>query len=324
MRKVVIRRPGGYDRLEVEEAPDPVPGPDETLVEVEAAGVNYADCISRMGLYESAKEYVGWPITPGFEVAGGGVLAVTRFGGYASKLVVPSHQVFPIPEGWDVFQAAGFPTVFLTAWYALFRCAAPRKGARLLVHSAAGGVGSALVQLGRIAECEVVGVVGSSHKVDAPRELGADRVIDKSREDLWDAAGGGYDAVFDANGVATLRGSYRALRPTGRLVVYGFASMMPRGRGRPNWLKLGWDWLRTPRFDPIRLVNENKSVLAFNLSYLFGEREFLVEAMGELLAWAAEGRLRPPAVTRYPLDEVARAHRDLESGTTVGKLVLVP
>ncbi|MHC4817194.1 MAG: alcohol dehydrogenase catalytic domain-containing protein, partial [Planctomycetota bacterium] len=181
MRKVIIPRPGGHERLQIEEGPDPTPRPGEVVVAVEAAGVNYADCVIRMGWYESAEEYVGWPITPGFEVAGTvcalgegvdgpavgtDVLAVTRFGGYASRVVVPRHQVFPLPAELDKAAGAGFPTVFLTAYYALFELVHPRPGSRLLVHSAAGGVGGALVQLGRIAEAEVVGVVGAAHKVE--------------------------------------------------------------------------------------------------------------------------------------------------------------
>jgi len=154
-------------------------------------------------------------------------------------------------------QAAGFPTVFLTAYYALFELAHPRPGQTLLVHSAAGGVGSALLQLGRIVGCRTVGVVGSSHKVETARALGAEVVIDKSREDLWraaeKAAPRGYDVVLDANGVATLRENYRHLAKPGKLVIYGFHSMLPRQGRRPNWVKLASDFLRTPWFDPLKL-----------------------------------------------------------------------
>ena len=343
MKKVVIPRAGSYDRLQLEEHPDPRPGPGEVLIDVNAIGVNYADCIVRMGLYASAKEFVGWPITPGFEVAGTviasgagtdappngtRVLAVTLFGGYSTRLSVPRHQVFALPERLSFAQGAAFPAVFLTAWYALFELAHPRAGSRMLVHSAAGGVGSALVQLGKLAGCHVVGVVGSSHKVEAVRALGADAVIDKSSENLWSAARKeapeGYDVVLDANGVETLRQSYTALRSGGKLVVYGFHTMMPRQGGRPNWLKLAKDYLMTPRFDPLRLTNENKSVMAFNLSYLFPRTEVLAEAMGQLLGWLEQGRIDPPRVKEYPLERVAEAHRDLESGKTIGKLVLVP
>jgi NADPH:quinone reductase-like Zn-dependent oxidoreductase len=333
MKRIVIHRPGGYDRLEIEEAPDPVPGDGEVLVDVEAIGVNFADCVTRMGLYRSAAEYVGWPVTPGFEVAGRDaatgrrVIALTRFGGYATRLAVPEDRVFPVPEGWEAAEAAAFPTVHLTAWYALVRCAAVEPGQTILVHSAAGGVGGALVHLGALAGATVVGVVGAEHKVEVARALGADRVVDRSCQALWAAveraAPDGFHAVFDANGVSTLRESYRHLRPTGRLVVYGFHGMLPRGRGKPNRLKLLWDWLRTPRFDPLRMTNDNRSVLAFNLSYLFEERVLLARAMEDLLRMVGEGRIRPPAVTRFPFERVADAHRALETGETTGKLALV-
>jgi len=341
MRRVVIHGPGSYDRLQLEESPDPAPAPGEICIDVEVAGVNYADCIVRMGLYESAKKYVGWPITPGFEIAGvvsalgegvdgppigTPVFAVTRFGGYASRVCVPKHQVFARPKGFSAAEAATFPASFLTAYYALIELANAHRGMNLLVHSASGGVGSALVQVGKILGCRVVGVVGASHKVALARRLGADAVIDKSQEPLWSVAERlapeGYDIALDANGVETLRQSYRHLAPAGKLVVYGFHTMMPRKGGRPNWIKIAIDWLRTPRYNPLDLTNDNKSVLAFNLSYLFHHVELLHEGMGKLVAWAEEGRIVAPTVTTFPVERVADAHRAIESGSTVGKLAL--
>ena len=333
MRRVVIHTAGGYERLQLEEVPAPQAGPGETAIDVEAIGVNYADCVIRMGLYSSAEKYVGWPITPGFEVAGRtedgrDVIAVTFFGGYASRVAVPAHQVFARPVGWSAAEAAGLPTVFLTAWYALIRCAAVEAGARVLVHSAAGGVGSALLQLAKIAGVHSVGVVGANHKVDTALAAGADAVIDKSTEDLWAAAErhapDGYDAVFDANGIATLKASYAHVRPSGRLVVYGHHSMLPKRRGRPNWPVLAWKALRVPRFSPLEMGESNRSVMAFNLSYLFDEHALLARAMGDILGWVEAGRIRPAPTQTFALDDAAEAHRALETGDTVGKLVLVP
>jgi NADPH:quinone reductase-like Zn-dependent oxidoreductase len=341
VRKVVIERPGGYQRLRLVEQPDPRPAPGEVLIRVAACGVNYADCITRMGLYSAARRYGGYPLTPGFEVSGRvaevgegvgdlsigtEVVAITRFGGYTSHLVVPRQHVLQIPAGVPLEQAAGFPTVFLTAWFALFELAHPRPGARLLVHSAAGGVGSALVQLGRLAGARVIGVVGAEHKIVPVLGLGAEAVIDKSRQELWREAERlspeGYDVVLDANGVSTLMQSYRHLAPAGKLVVYGFASMLPHNGRRPSRLRLLWDYWRTPRFDPLRMSNRNRSVLAFNLSFLFDRSGLFEDAMGNLLGWLAEGRIRLPQVTVYPLEEAAVAQRALESGQTVGKLIL--
>jgi NADPH:quinone reductase-like Zn-dependent oxidoreductase len=342
MKKVVIHKAGSYERLKIEEHADLEPGPGEIVVAVEAAGVNYADVVVRMGLYASAKELVGWPITPGFEVAGRvhrlgagvtdlqigeRVMAVTLFDGYATQLRVRREQVFAIPEALDTPRAAGFPAVFLTAWYALIELCRLRPGMNVLVHSAAGGVGGALVQIAKRSGCSVVGVVGGAHKIDAAKSHGANAVIDKSSEPLWPAverhAPGGYDVVLDANGVETLGQSYRHLRASGRLVIYGFHTMMPKQGGRPNWPKLALDWLRTPRFNPLDLTNDNKSVLAFNLSYLFERLDIFHEGMTDLLAWASAGEIHAHAVEEIPFEAVAEAHRKIESGRTVGKLVLV-
>ena len=341
MRRIVIDSPGGYRRLRIEQAPEPVPGPGEVLVDVQAIGINYADCVVRMGLYASAKELVGYPITPGFEVSGTvrqlgpgtdgpevgtRVMGVTLFGGYATKICLPANQVFPLPEGLTTEQAAGFPTVFLTAWYALYELVHPHEGDRVLVHSASGGVGGALVQLARRLGCRVFGVVGTEAKIKTARALGAESVFLRS-DRLWDelstAVPEGFDVVLDANGGPGLRDGYRHLAPGGKLVVYGFHTMLPKGRGRPSWPKLIVDYLRTPRFNPLQLTRDNRSVLAFNLSFMSEKADLLSGGLRRMLNWLEAGEIRPLPVTEYPFDQVARAHRDLESGTTVGKLVLL-
>ena len=343
IRKVVIHSAGSYDRLRIERATLAPPSADAVQIEVHATGVNYADVIIRMGLYASAKELVGWPITPGFEVAGivravgsnvrdlnvgERVFAVTLFGGYASAINIPRRQVFQLPDALDFVAAAALPAVFFTAHFALLQLAHPRRGDRVLIHSAAGGVGTSAIQVAKLAGCEVIGVVGSSHKVETAKTFGCDHVIDKSKEDLWRRAEHlsprGYDVILDANGVSTLGQSYRHLRAPGKLVVYGFSAMMPKTGGRPNYLKLAGDWLRTPRFNPLDMTNQSRSVLAFNLSYLFERTDMLEEGMRDLAQWLREGKFKPLTTTTYALDRVADAHRDIESGKTVGKLVLLP
>lgn len=341
-KKIVIESAGSYEKLQVKEFPIPLPGQGEVVIACKAAGVNFADCCVRMGVYSSAKEFVGWPITPGFEISGTiesigegvegftlgqKVIALTFFGGYTSHLLVDARYIFPLPDNLSFEEGAAFPAIFLTAAYALQELAHPRPGEKILVHSAAGGVGSALVQLGKLAGCSVAGVVGASHKSAAVKELGADSVIDKSTQDLWKAAEQfapkGFDIILDANGPETLWQSYKHLTLGGRLVVYGFHTMLSKGRGTPNWLKVMWDYLTTPRFNPMHMTNDNHSVLAFNLSYLFGKDEIFRELMQRLLDLLESGKLHLPRLTTYPLAEVARAHRDLESGQTIGKLILV-
>lgn len=334
MKKIVIHSPGDYRVLKLEEHPDPVPKNGEILVDVKATGVNYADIIIRWGLYESAKKFVGWPITPGFEFSGvrrdtgEKVVGVNLFNSYAGQVVVKPAFLFPLPEKMSFEEGAAFPAVMLTAYHALFQNVVVRKGMIALIHSAAGGVGSSFVQLCRIKGIKTIGVIGSSHKRQMLEELGCDFVIDKSKEDLWkkvkEYAPSGVDLAFDANGVETMKESYNHLAPCGKLLVYGAHSMFPKTGGKVNWPKLVKDFLRTPRFNPLDMTSANKSLITFNLSFLFGKEDLFQEAMRDLLKWYEEGLIRIPAVKSYPLSDVGSAHKDLESGKTVGKLVLIP
>jgi synaptic vesicle membrane protein VAT-1 len=334
MKKISIHGPGDYRVLRLEEHPDLIPAPGEVLVDVKATGVNYADIIIRWGLYESAKKFVGWPITPGFEFAGvvrgtgEKVVGVKLFNSYASQVVVKPEFLFPLPEKMSIEEGAAFPAVMLTAYHALFQNVVVRPGMTALIHSAAGGVGSSLVQLCRIKGIKTIGVIGSSHKRETLHKLGCDHIIDKSKEDLWkkveEYAPHGVDLAFDANGVETMKESYKHLAPCGKLMVYGAHSMFPKKGGKVNWPKLAKDFLRTPRFNPLNMTSDNKSLITFNLSFLFERQDLFREAMDDLLRWYKEGKLSIPAVKSFPMEQVGEAHRELESGLTVGKLVLIP
>jgi synaptic vesicle membrane protein VAT-1 len=342
LKQIAIAKPGSFERLRLVDVPEPSLQAGEVRLTVRAAGVNFADVVVRLGLYESAKKYVDWPITPGFEISGEvtelgpgvddlqlgeRVFGVTRFGGYTSQICVPRAQLFRVPAAFSHAQAATFPTVFLTAYYALRQVLRTRTGERVLVHSGAGGVGLAALQIARADGLLAIGVVGAANKRQVALDYGARDVVDKSTQALWPEverlAPDGLHYVLESNGAETLQQSYAHLRPTGRLVVYGFTSMLSRGSGRPNWLKLAWDYLRTPRFHPLQLVDANKGVVGFNLSYLFEEQWLLAEAMSRMLGEVEAGVLRPLPVTEFPLADAAEAHRALQSGTTVGKLVLV-
>ncbi len=347
MKHIVIDKPGGYDALQLRQSASPEPGPGEVLIRVKACGVNYADGIIRLGLYASARKLHGYPITPGFEVAGiiesvgqevtgwkagDEVIGLTLFNGYASQLKLPADGVFAKPDRLSFAEAATLPTVFLTAWWMVHRQVHPEAGETWLVHSAAGGVGSALLQLARLAGVRAVGVVGASHKVEHALAMGAAQVIDQSTEDLWtraeQLAPEGFQAIFDANGVATLKQSYAHLAPTGRLVIFGFASMLPRSESRTNghvnWLKLARDWLKTPRFNPLDMTQANKSVLAANLSFLQAHAPTMQSGMRWLLERFVDGRLKPLPVETFALAQAAAAQRRIESGQTLGKLALLP
>src|SRR5215203_6312274 len=167
---------------------------------------------------------------------------------------------------------------------------------KVLVHSAGGGVGSALVQLCKLHNLHVIGVVGRNHKVEYVRQLGADAVIDKSTQSLWAEAKrlcpDGYDLVFDANGPETLAQSYAHLKPTGKLLVYGFHTLLPKQGGRINYLKAVLGLLRLPRFNPLCMTSENKGVVAFNLSFLFDRTDLLHAAVEDLVGWIDAGAIQ--------------------------------
>lgn len=343
MKKIVIHKAGDYRELKLEVHPDLAPSDDEVVVDVKATGVNYADIIIRWGLYQSAKELVGWPITPGFEYSGivkacganirrfrpgDKVIGVSLFNAYASQVKVSESYLYELPDKMSFEEAAAFPAVFMTAYHALLQNVVVRKGMSALIHSAAGGVGSSLIQLCHIKGIKTIGVVGSSHKIDFLKELGCETIVDKSREDMWkkveESFPEGVDLIFDANGAETLKKSYDHLSPCGKLFFYGAHTMFPKKGGRVNWAKIVKDYLKTPRFNPLMMSSENKSLITFNLSFLFGRQDLFNEAMSDLLNWYNQGLIKVPKVVSYPLEEVAEAHKALESGLTMGKLVLLP
>ena len=333
-----MKRPGSHQALIIEEVPIRSPRPGEVQVEVRACGINFADIAVRLGLYGAAKGL--YPLCPGLEFsgivkqvgegvkgfeAGQKVFGATRFGGYSEIINCPYQHIWPLPNSWNFERGATFPVAYLTAYYALYHVGHLRPEDKVLVHSAAGGVGTALLHLLRLNGNLVVGVVGSSIKVDAAFNAGADHVIDKSTDDLWHKAEEicpeGYDIILDANGATTLMGSFSHIKPTGRLLIYGFASMFSR-TGKKSLPKLLWYYLKTPRFSPFDLTSNNKTVAGFNLIYLFEHVSLFREIMEKLLRWDAKGLLPPMPIKSYPFEEVAKAHTDLESGRTVGKLVL--
>lgn len=350
--QVVIERAGGYDELQLQTKPVPKANElkaDEVLIKVHGCGVNYADVCVRWGIYASAKKYIGWPITPGFEFSGtvvakhdcvdkfeldDKVLGVCFFGGYSGYVVVKTWQIYKLLDeyGLSLDQAAAIPAVFLTAYHALYQNIVTRPGMKVLVHSAAGGVGQALVQLAKLLALDITAVVGSSHKVDLVKnKLGVSQVIDKSTQDLWQQASQfapeGFDIILDANGVSTLKQSYQHLAPMGKLLIYGFHSMLPKKGGKLNawhWLKLALNAMRTPKFNPLAMTTHNKSIICFNLSFLFRYQYLYSEAMNDILAGFKTKALQAPPITTYPLTEVAKAHQFIESGTSQGKIILKP
>jgi NADPH:quinone reductase-like Zn-dependent oxidoreductase len=372
-RCIVIGRPGGVEQLrlvtlkpsiatcgynvEGQDLPftkailqdNDVP-PDCVVIKNEAFSVNYADVVIRWGLYESAKEHVGYPIVPGFDIAGvvekvgskvsklkvgDRVFGCTLFGAYSSRVLVPEMHLRKIPSDLSIAQAASLPTVSLTALYALFLAGQYPTPSRfnnkaILIHSAAGGVGSLLVQMSKVLGLSpIVGVVGRTSKVEAAKALGCDVVIDKSQEDLWESAKAaspnGYAAIMESSGIATLQNSYDHLAFTGRLVVFGFHTNLPMGKDSLSpmeWIKMARKASKMPKFDPMEMGVANKAILAFNLSLFANEREMLSGLFDTIMEWVEQGKIQCPRVVEMNMKKIADAHDLIQSGTTVGKLIL--
>jgi NADPH:quinone reductase-like Zn-dependent oxidoreductase len=333
VRAVVITRHGGLEALEVQARPEPVCGPGQVRIAVGAAGVNFADLLARQGLYPDAPKP---PMVPGYEVAGtvsevgagaepvavgDRVMAGTRFGGYAEQVVVPVADVVPLPERLSFEEGAAVPVAYATAWAGLFTYANLQPGERVLVHAAAGGVGTAAVQLASRHGAEVWGTA-SPAKHDAVRAQGAEHALDYTRPG-WDRGLPGFDVVLDALGGRSLRRSYRLLRPGGRVVAYGASSVM-HGEKR-DLLRAAPEALRMFRgFNAIRQMSDSKSVIGLNMLRLWDDRGTLDPWIGPLRERLEDGTLRPVVAAAVPFDRAADAHRLLIERRNVGKVVLVP
>ena len=346
-----IRRAGALDRLERHSEALPDPGPGEARVGVRAVGLNLADIFACLGLYSATP---AGPFVPGLEFtgvveaigpavsrpdtsgepphavrSGDRVIGLTRFGAYATAVNLDARYLRPIPPQWSFAEGAAFPVQALTAWYGLTELGALSPGNSVLVHSAAGGVGlNALAILAPLG-ARVVGTVGRPAKRDFLVErcgLSSDQVIVRDRDRFGAQLDGalaalrldGFDLVFDAIGGPFFRPAYERLRPEGRLVLYGAANFMPR-RGRPDYLRLALRYLCRPRLDPLRMIAENRSVMTFNLIWLWDHVDRLSRAYDRL----APLMERPPFIgRRFGFADAPAALGYLQGGESVGKVVL--
>jgi putative PIG3 family NAD(P)H quinone oxidoreductase len=323
MRAVVITEPGGPDVLEVAEVADPVPGPGEVLVEIVAAGVNRADLMQRQGRYPPPP---GAPPYPGLECSGriaalgngttgwdvgDEVCALLGGGGYAEKVAVPAGQLLPLPGGVTLADAAGLPEVACTVHANVFEQAGLQPGETLLVHGGASGIGTMAIQLARARGARVACTAGSPAKLERCRELGADLAIDYTDGDFVDAVrgftdGNGADVILDIIGAPYLERNVAALATGGRLAVIGL-----QGGSRAE-LDLGLLLMKRARVQASTLRARPPA-----------EKAAVVSAVGENV-WPliSAGWVRPVIDRVLPLAEAPEAHRLIEAGAHVGKILL--
>lgn len=336
MRQAVITRAGPPDVIQIRDATDPVPKAGEVRIAVRAAGVNFADVLARLGLYPDSPPLpavVGYEVAGVIDAVGSGVsefragdrvLALTRFGGYATAVVVPAAQVFATPSALTDLEAAAIPVNYLTAAIALYKLANLSAGETVLVYGAGGGVGVAATQLAKLRGATVIGT-SSTSKIDAIRALGVDHAIDHRKQDVAAevrriTADRGADVILDPIGGRSFSVSYRLLAPLGRMVIYG-ASSIASGERR-SLLRVLRTILLMPSFKPLSLMNANRAVMGLNLGHLWTEQDQLRSAMSMILDHATAGRLRPVVARTFPLESAGDAHRFLQSRANVGKVVL--
>lgn len=317
MRAIEITRGGGPEVLEWREVPDPKPGRGDVLIEVTASAVNRADVLQRKGFYDPPP---GAPPYPGLEVSGvvaevgadveqfavgDEVCALLAGGGYAERVAVPWQQVMPVPEGVPLVEAAGLPEVACTVWSNVFMLGRLRKGETLLVHGGASGIGTFAVQLAKAFGANVVVTVGSTEKGERVKELGADAYVNYREEDFAEQVKA--DVILDIIGAKYLEGNLRALRTGGRLVVIGLQGGV---RGE---------------IDLAALMAKRASVHGTTLrARPVDEKGAIVRSVVENV-WPliGAGAVRPVIYAEVPMSDAAEAHRMLDSGNHVGKILLV-
>jgi NADPH2:quinone reductase len=315
MRAIQMTEFGGPEVLKLSELPAPVPGPDEVLIKVTRAGMNFADTHTRTNSYVQKATL---PLVPGGEVAGiredtgERVVALVGSGGYAEWATAPKELVFPIPEGLDDGTALALIVQGTTAWHLYRTAGRVAEGESVVVHGAAGGVGSLAVQLGASFGAQpVIATASSVEKRALALELGADVAVDPAAEGLTERLieaneGRPVDVVFEMSGGAVFDASYKALAPFGRIVVCGIAT------SQANEIRTG------------SLLRHSRAVVGFYIFHCLQRPGMFTDALAELFARAARGELRAIVGHTYPLEQAAQAQVDLRERRTTGKLLLDP
>jgi NADPH:quinone reductase-like Zn-dependent oxidoreductase len=338
MRQIVTTRNGGVEVLQVQEAADPTPARAEVVVEVKAAGLNFADILARQGLYPDGPKK---PCVMGYEVAGvveavgdevddallgKAVVAMTRFRGQAEKVAVAATQLFEKPDSLSFEEAAAIPVNYLTAYALLHVMGSLHAGESVLIHNAGGGVGLAAIDIARKIGAITYGTA-SPGKHEFLRERGLDHPIDYRNQDWLPILkqltnGRGVDLVIDPIGGAHWKKSYAALRHTGRLGMFGVSTASANGlRGKFKLVKAA---LQMPRFHPLGLLNKNRGVFGLNLGHMWHEPEKVSVWMKAILDGIGGGWIRPHVDRSFTFAQTGDAHSYMEARKNIGKVVLVP
>lgn len=329
-----IEKAGNIEDLRFLEEQIAPPRDEEVLVQIKAVGLNFADVFALTGLYSATPkgsfipglEFSGVVLDKGSKVKkfkiGDSVMGVTRFGGYADHIIIDYHYVKKLPENWTFEEGASFVVQALTAYYALVSLGNLQKGQTVLIHSAAGGVGILANRIAKLWDAFTIGTVGSLEKLAILEEEGYSAGIVRDQHfarRLQDSLGKKeLHLVLECIGGNIFEESYKALARGGRLITYGSAEFTPSGSS-PDYLKLGWQYLFRPKIDPLELVTANKSVMGFNLIWMYDKEEELSQLFEKLMKL----KIPPQKVGKvFPFEKALDAVRFFQTGKSFGKVVL--
>ncbi len=337
MRQIWIPKPGPPNILEVRSAPDPTPSAGQVRVRTEAIGINFAELMARMGLYEDAPKMpcvVGYEASGTVDAVGDGVtdyaigdrvIVLTQFGGYSDVICQKTELVVPLPDELSFQQGAALPVQYLTAWIMLKRLANVQPGQSVLVHSAGGGVGLAALQICRDAGATVYGTA-SPGKHKRLLEMGLDHAIDYRNDDFEEVVmrlthARGVDVVIDAVGGESFKKSYRCLSTLGRLYCFG-GSAFTGSRGVRSVPHLIRTLMKMPKYKPFDLMSDNRGVMGINLGHMWHLEAELRAMLVAIVEQARVGVLRPVIDATFPLERCAEAHAYIQDRKNFGKVLL--
>ena len=337
MRQVWITKAGPPEVLKVQDAPDPEAGEGQVRIRVQAAGINFADLMARVGLYPDAPKIpcvVGYEVSGTIDQIGKGVtgfakdervIGMPKFGGYTDTLVLSADQVFKMPEAMSFEEGAALPVNYLTAYYMMIFTGNLREGSHVFIHSAAGGVGLAAIQLAKTKNCVIYGTA-SPKKHDFLREHGCQHPIDSSG-DFVEATRAlvkerGLDLILDPVGGASWKAGYDLLGPAGRIVCFGLSSAAA-GKTRSLFHAL-MQVMQIKKYSPMDLMSDNKTVSGCNMGHLFNRLDLLRPQFLDLLALYDAGKIKPHVDKTFSFDEAPAAHNYIHDRKATGKVLLVP
>jgi NADPH:quinone reductase-like Zn-dependent oxidoreductase len=336
LKAIILKKYGNPDvAFEINEVPTPTPKDDEVLIKVKYCGINFADVLARTGLYEEAPKP---PSVLGYDVAGhveaigskvtkykvgDRVVALTRFGGYAEYAIAKEFGMTIVPEGIELAVAPAMATQACTAYYCTHDCVKLRKGDKVLIQAAAGGVGSILVQIAKHYGC-VVFATASTSKLDFVKSLGADHVIDYTKmgfdEAVKSIAPKGIDIVLDSLGGQAFKKAMKLLRPGGRMICYGAAENLAAKNNKLNLIPLATGF---GIFSPIPLLMKSKSIITANMLKIADYKpNVFSEVFEETMTMAHQGIIKPHLGKVFAATDFAAAHNYIESRQSIGKVVL--